>query len=248
MARTITSEPEGRERDAAEVPGRRPMPFYPDFALMEAIVALGFLVVLLLLASLTKPSLEEVADPTASGYVPRPEWYFMWLFQTLKYFKGGMEAVGTFLLPTIAIGLLLAVPFIDRRQRRLHKLLPKTRPVRVWPRALGAVLIGTIATLTFVAYTTPTVAPGAKHELTEVEMAGQAIFEKMGCSSCHAIGGVGGTRGPDLTNFASEPDAKNRVLLHFSGIRTGDSMMPGYQLSDAELSSLAAYLLTLKGR
>ncbi|HZD16973.1 MAG TPA: hypothetical protein VE669_02410, partial [Actinomycetota bacterium] len=70
------------------IPGRKPMPFFPDFALVEAITALAFLVVLLVLAAATEPSLEETADPTASGYVPRPEWYFLWAFQMLKYFKG----------------------------------------------------------------------------------------------------------------------------------------------------------------
>ena len=58
----------------------------------------------------------------------------------------------------------------------------------------------------------------------------------------------GRDRGPDLTNFAASPNAENRVLLHFTGIGAGSgSLMPGYQLTDEELSSLAAYLFTLKG-
>jgi ubiquinol-cytochrome c reductase cytochrome b subunit len=224
------------------------MPFFPDFALREALVALVFLCVLLLVASITKPGLEPGADPAAAGYVPRPEWYFLWLFQSLKYFKGESEMIGTFILPTIAIALLVAVPFIDRRQRRLRKLAPKTRPVRVWPRLLGAVLMLGIGALTFMAYTSPTTVAEGETSLTAVEAAGQAIFEKMGCTSCHALGGAGGDRGPDLTNFGSEPDAENRVLLHFTGVSAEEgSVMPGYQLSDAELSSLAAYLLSLKG-
>jgi ubiquinol-cytochrome c reductase cytochrome b subunit len=236
------SEPEDEE------PAEGTMPFFPDFALREAIVALVFLCVLILVASITKPGLEPGADPAAAGYVPRPEWYFLWLFQTLKYFKGGMETVGTFVLPTVAIALLVSVPFIDRRQRRLRRLAPGGRPVRIWPRAVGACLIALILTLTLAAYTSPTKVPGAEHALTAVEAAGQAIFEKMGCASCHAIGGAGGTRAPDLTDFGDRPDAENKVLLHFTGVGTGDSMMPGYELSDAALSSLAAYLMTLKGK
>lgn len=224
------------------------MPFFPDFALREALVALVFLCVLLLVASITKPGLEPGADPAAAGYVPKPEWYFLWLFQTLKYFKGEMEVIGTFVLPTIAIGLLVAVPFIDRRQRRLRKLAPNARPVRVWPRLVGAGLMLGIGALTFMAFTSPTAVTEEATSLTAVEAAGQAIFEKMGCTSCHAVGDAGGDRGPDLTDFGSQPDAENRVLLHFTGVGAEEgSVMPGYQLSDAELSSLAAYLLSLKG-
>ena len=69
--------------------------FFPDFAFLEALVAVALLVGLVLLAALTKPPLQAVAGPSVSGYVPRPEWYFLWLFQLLKYFKGSLEAVGT---------------------------------------------------------------------------------------------------------------------------------------------------------
>jgi mono/diheme cytochrome c family protein len=80
-----------------------------------------------------------------------------------------------------------------------------------------------------------------------VQEAGRALFEKMGCLTCHRVGEQGGTRGPDLTHFASRPDAGERVLLHFSGIaQTPGSSMPAYQLSPEELSSLSEYLMTLK--
>src|SRR3990170_1450053 len=118
--------------DDGSVPGRKPMPFYPDFALLEAITALCFLVVLVVISALTKPGLEEAADPTASGYVPRPEWYFLWAFQMLKYFKGKSEVLGTFVVPAVVIGLLVSLPFIDRRGRP-HALIRGSRPVRLWP-------------------------------------------------------------------------------------------------------------------
>jgi len=236
-----------RERGEEERP-EKGMPFFPDFALREALVALTYLSALLVLASFTKPPLEPVADPTSAGYIPRPEWYFLWLFQTLKYFKGGWEIVGTFVLPTLGIGLLIAVPFLDRREPRPRRLLPRTRPVRLWPRIVGAGALAAVAFLTFVAVTSPRPVVQTGPELTEVQAAGKALFDKMGCASCHAIADVGGTRGPDLTSFGTKPDAKNRVLLHFRVGGAPGSWMPGYQLSDEELSSLAAYLLSLKGR
>lgn len=239
---SLPNEPRGEERAEGE------MPFFPDFALREALVALVFFSALLLVASITKPPLEAGADPSAAGYVPRPEWYFLWLFQSLKYFKGEWEILGTFVLPTIGIALLVLVPFIDRRSPRPRKLLPGTRPVRLWPRLVGAGVMTGIAALTFIAATSATPVTQEGPVLTAVEAAGQALFGKMGCASCHSLNGAGGTRGPDLTNFGARPGAENRVLLHFTGIGTSDgSIMPGYQLSDAELSSLAAYLLSLKG-
>ena len=81
--RLALEEPE-HAHDQNEEPS---MPFFPDFALREALTALAFLCVLLVVASVTTPPLEEMADPNASGYVPRPEWYFLWMFQGLKYFK-----------------------------------------------------------------------------------------------------------------------------------------------------------------
>jgi ubiquinol-cytochrome c reductase cytochrome b subunit len=246
---TPVDEPqaEKHERHSKDYPGGE-MPFFPDFALREALVALLFVSILMVIASVTKPALEPGADPSSAGYVPRPEWYFLWLFQTLKYFKGGMEPIGTFVLPTVGIALLVSVPFIDRRQRRLHPLLPKTRPVRVWPRLVAAGVILGIASLTVVAFTSATPMTPEGPQLTTVEAAGQALFGKMGCATCHSLNGAGGTRGPDLTAFGSKPNAANRVLLHFTGIGAGSgSLMPGYQLTDEELSSLAAYLLSLKG-
>lgn len=238
---------EKHERHSKDYPEGE-MPFFPDFALREALVALLFISILMIFASVTKPPLEAGADPSSAGYVPKPEWYFLWLFQTLKYFKGDMEPIGTFVLPMVGIGLLVSVPFIDRRQRRLRPLLPKTRPVRLWPRLMAAAVMVGIASLTVAAFTSATPMTADGPQLTAVEAAGQALFGKMGCATCHSLDGAGGTRGPDLTAFGRSQNAENRVLLHFTGIGAGSgSIMPGYQLSDEELSSLAAYLLSLKG-
>lgn len=237
----------GPHGEVESPPGRKPMPFFPDFALIEAITALCFLVVLVVVAALTEPSLEETADPTASGYVPRPEWYFLWAFQMLKYFKGEAEVLGTFVVPAVVIGLLVAVPFIDRRARP-HALFPGTRPVRLWPRLVALVAMIGLGALTWLAFTAEVPMTREGRNLTAAEAAGQSLYDRFGCSTCHTVGDVGGDRGPELTSFGTRPDAQERVLLHFTGIGgPPESTMPGYQLSEAELRSLAAYLLSLKG-
>ena len=58
--------------------------------------------------------LGHVADPTDTSFIPRPEWYFLFLFQMLKLFEGPLEIVGSLILPTLAILALFLVPFIDR--------------------------------------------------------------------------------------------------------------------------------------
>jgi quinol-cytochrome oxidoreductase complex cytochrome b subunit len=126
-------------------------PFFPDFALREAIAALVLLIGLVLLAVLTKPSLDTIADPNVTGYAPRPEWYFLWLFQLLKYFKGSLDVVGTVLVPAGLVVLLLAVPFIDRREPKTRVLIRGTRPVRILPRVIAAVFIAAVLALTVLA-------------------------------------------------------------------------------------------------
>jgi len=138
----------GQANDVA-APGERP--YFPGLALKEALAALALLAVLILLAALTEPTLEVAADPNAAGYVPRPEWYFLWFFQLLKYFGGSFEVVGVVLVPAGLIVLLLAVPLIDRRTPRTRVLVPGGRPVRVVSLLLAAAFIAAVLGLTVLA-------------------------------------------------------------------------------------------------
>jgi ubiquinol-cytochrome c reductase cytochrome b subunit len=157
MKQLVGTRSEVKKRD------RSPMPFFPDLVVREALAAASVFVVLVLLAALTKPPLEAIADPNASGYTPRPEWYFLWLFQLLKYFKGNFELIGSFFLPAAAVVLLLAVPRLDRRAPKTRVLIRGTRPVRILPRVIAALLILCLGSLTLVAafssQSTPPAAP-----------------------------------------------------------------------------------------
>ena len=136
-------------------------PFFPNFILIEALAALAMFVVIVVVASLAGPSLEPAANPASGGYVPRPEWYFLWYFELLKLFRGGLEPVGTFILPTLAVLAGFLLPFMDRRPPKTRPLVPGTRPVRVAPRVIGAVLLLGLGYLTLAAATAPgPAAPG----------------------------------------------------------------------------------------
>ena len=59
-----------------------------------------------------------MANPADASYVPRPEWYFLSLFQLLKYFPGPLEPVATQVIPGLAVGFLALLPFLDRKRER----------------------------------------------------------------------------------------------------------------------------------
>ena len=92
-------------------------PFYPDQVFEDVIGMLILFAVLASVALFVPVPLEEVADPTNAEYDPRPEWYFLFLFQLLKYFQGPFEIIGTFVIPTVGMVLLLILPFLDKSER-----------------------------------------------------------------------------------------------------------------------------------
>ena len=94
------------------------VPFFPDILFKDAVIALAVFLVLIALAGLLGAPLEARADPADTTYTPRPEWYFLFLFQFLKYFPGKLEVIGAFIVPTLLIVGLLALPFLDRSSRR----------------------------------------------------------------------------------------------------------------------------------
>ncbi|MBI2188362.1 MAG: photosynthetic reaction center cytochrome c subunit [Acidobacteria bacterium] len=93
-------------------------PFYPYHAVKDTFAVALVFAVLLAVAVVFNAPLENAADPTDGAYVPRPEWYFMSLFELLKYFPGRLEPVATVLIPGLIITLLLLLPFLDRRAER----------------------------------------------------------------------------------------------------------------------------------
>ena len=94
-------------------------PFYPDQVFEDVVGMLILFVILACAALFAHVPLEDVADPTNANYDPRPEWYFLFLFQLLKYFKGPFEILGTFVIPTVGMLLLLFLPFLDRSERKV---------------------------------------------------------------------------------------------------------------------------------
>jgi len=119
--------------------------FFPDLLFKDAVVSLLIFVALILLAYFVGAPLEEQANPADATYTPRPEWYFIFLFQLLKYFPGSLEVVGVIVIPTIAILVLAALPLLDRGPKR-HFLNRK-----LWVGITALLMVG-VTGLTIVAF------------------------------------------------------------------------------------------------
>ena len=161
----------------------KPKPFYPSHALKDSLVVAAVFALLFTLILKFPPSLEAVADPSDASFIPRPEWYFLSLFQMLKYFPGPLEPVATMVIPGIIVGGLFALPFLDRSQHRS----PFKRPLVM----LGFALVGSgIVALTVLGLLD---APANLdvHKWTPVALAGREFAKDERCVTCHKTGGAG---------------------------------------------------------
>jgi ubiquinol-cytochrome c reductase cytochrome b subunit len=162
-------------------------PFYPVHAVKDTIVIAAVFATLFSLAVFSRPPLEAMADPSDASFIPRPEWYFLGLFQLLKYFPGRLEPVGAIGIPTLIIGLLLLLPFIDRQPERD----PRARP-RV--SAIVTLVVVAVSTLTWLGFRDT---PAETNEAIwgPRAVAGLDIALSARCTRCHTSGGAG----PDLS-------------------------------------------------
>jgi len=221
------------------------MRFWPDVLGKDAVVSAATVLVVVLLAALFGAPLEAPADPTDTSYVPRPEWYFLPIYQLLKLVPGSLEAVIAVGVPTVLLIVLLGLPFFDRGSTRnlLHR-----------PAALAglALLLGGAGFLIGAAGRAPAGAADQHAALTSVQRAGRALYQSQQCGGCHLIAGQGGEEGPDLTTVGLRHSAGwlHSFLESPSRFHT-ESRMPSYgppALSHQEIEELSQYLTTLRGR
>ena len=159
--------------------------FYPDIIYKDAIVSFAIFILLVSLAVFVGVAQEPPADPSDTSYVPRPEWYFLFLFEMLKFFPGAIEFVGTAIIPGLAVLLLFLLPFIDRRIQR-H---PRSRPVATL--TMSAVVVGIVALTVRAVITTPPQPETVGATYKEQVAAGQKLYEEQ-CAKCHGQTGEGG--------------------------------------------------------
>jgi ubiquinol-cytochrome c reductase cytochrome b subunit len=202
---------------------KKTQPFWPDQLFLDVMAcAAVFIAIVFLVVRSHGAELESPADPSSS-YVARPEWYFLPLFQLLKYFEGPLEVIGTMVLPGIAGALLVGLPFIDRSATR--------DPGKRWPFLLGGamgfaivIMLGLLATKrdrgdpTFLKQRIEALEKSdtaRKLALQGVPPAGGvAVFQNdpffhareiwaERCAGCHSLAGTGGDKGPDFSDYGS---------------------------------------------
>jgi len=193
-------------------------PFFPYAVAKDAIMALIVMLVIIFLALMFGAEIGPQANPTTTTYVPRPDWYFFFLFEVLRVIKPPQfTPFATIGAPTICMILLVLLPFYDRSpERRIER-----RPIAL---AAGLATILAIGYLTYEGAATGspnTVDLKPPSGLTSQQLAtfeaGKLVVGQSGCLACHQIGDNGNTGpGPPLTHIGSKllPDAIASTLIN----------------------------------
>jgi len=156
--------------------------FFPWHVIKDTFMMAAVFASLFAVAAMLPAHLDEIANPSDASYIPRPEWYFLSLFQLLKYFPGPLEPVATMVVPGVAIGFLFLLPFLDRSGER-HPF----RGSRKWFTAAFAVMgLGVIALTSLGLKDHPA---SSSDEAGLLPIAGQQLAESTGCQRCHVSGG-----------------------------------------------------------
>lgn len=166
------------------------VPFYPDILFKDALIALLVFLILIGLAYFVGAPLESRANPADSSYTPRPEWYFTFLFQLLKYFPGKLEVIGVIVIPGIVFALLFLLPLIDKNPRRYFSNRP-------WISGITSILVLGIFVLTVLSYIE---APPPKEEIAGDPVA--ALYTE-NCATCHGPS-ISVPEGLDLHNVIAQ--------------------------------------------
>jgi ubiquinol-cytochrome c reductase cytochrome b subunit len=186
-------------------------------------------------------------DPTIIQTVPKPDFFFLWLYAVLSYLPANLETPFLLIAPVIGIAVLLALPFYaGEGEKSWHR-----RPVAVLTLALVAVSWGTFTHLaTFTpwspvmnAWSGNTVPVKFVHNLSPTERQGAVIFQSKQCRNCHALGGFGGQRGPALDDVATRLTEDQLIRQ----VVQGGGNMPAYgtSLTPPEVTALVRFLDTL---
>ena len=172
---------QGISGPAKKKPGPSEM-FFPTQAARDLVMAVLVGALLAALAWKGAPALEPPADPTSSNYIPRPEWYFLGLFQLLKYFPGRLEVIGALVVPGLVMTFLALLPWIDRA---------RSREWRVRRAVLGLFTAGLAAVATLTTLGAMDRPPAGDGVWSVRELAGVSLIETdTRCTRCHSPDGV----------------------------------------------------------
>jgi mono/diheme cytochrome c family protein len=251
----------------------RGKPFFPYAMFHDTVMSLVVVAVIIALACIWKwtswsphhdgthsgllgPEYTDKADPGTTSFVPRPDWYFYFLFYLLRIFKWPNSVfLGTVGIPTILLIILIAMPFLDiRRERRLLR-----RPVAIVAAFLVIVSMGVLtwkganAKEALASEVIESVPSWIKqNNLPPAAVPGARLFATSGCTACHTYLGDGSSNlgAPDLSDIGTKNlgiDFQIRHLQCPSCVNPGSPMPKFASLGDANLRKLAIFLEASKG-
>jgi mono/diheme cytochrome c family protein len=245
----------------------RGKPFYPYAMFHDTVMSLVVVCVIVALAVIWKygffgdalgPLIGSKADPGTTSFVPRPDWYFYFLFYLLRIFKWPESVIlATIGIPTIALILLLALPFVDvRTERRLSR-----RPVAVVAAALTVLSMGVLtykgavakeAIASEVAAAIPSWAAKEGFAGNNEALAGAKLFAESACTNCHTYLGTGSSNlgAPDLSAEGAKNKGIQFQIDHLkcpSCVNSGSPMPAFAELGADNLRKLATFLEASKG-
>jgi ubiquinol-cytochrome c reductase cytochrome b subunit len=216
-------------------PGPGPQ-FFPWHVVKDTVMMALVFASLFTVAMLVPAPLDAIANPADADYVPRPEWYFLSLFQLLKYFPGPLEPIGTLVIPGLVVGFLFLLPFVDTGEGR-HPF----RGSRRWTSVLFFAMGSGVGLLTAIGAAER---PASRGVSDDVRTAAVRVFGEA-CVKCHALNGTGGDTGPDLTYVGRRlHEAAIMRQIENPTEANPESDMPVFKgkLTADEIGALARYL------
>jgi menaquinol-cytochrome c reductase cytochrome b/c subunit len=250
-----------RYKDRVKTEGK---PFYPYAMFHDTVMSLVVVCVIIGLSIVWKYTtilgslIGAPADPGTRNFVPRPDWYFYFLFYLLRIFKWPESVIlATIGIPTICLILLLILPFVDTRtERRLSR-----RPVAIVAAALTIVSMGVLtykgataqeAIASEVKAAIPSWAKKQGFANNQEALKGANLFAVSGCTNCHTYLGTGSSNlgAPDLSAEGSKNKGIQFQIDHLkcpSCVNPGSPMPPFAALGEDNLKALATFLEASKG-
>jgi ubiquinol-cytochrome c reductase cytochrome b subunit len=231
---------------------KKGVPFFGEAFQKDAIFSAATVIVVVALAAIFGPKGPgAIPEPALLGANPKPDWPFWWLFALLAMSPAGAETFLILGLPPLLVAALLLVPFVSNRGERA----PSRRPAAV----LAVVVVFTVlGVLTFAgvretwspvmdAWSSDPVPERLVRSSTPLQLQGAVVFQAKQCRNCHALDGIGGRRGPDLSDVGTRM-TRDQLIDQVSNGTPGGGDMPAYgkQIKPAEMTALVEFLSQLR--
>jgi len=238
------------QKDYATLTRKTGVPFAPNAAWKDVVFASAMILSVMACAFFFGPfGPSGTPDPTIIQTVPHPDFFFLWIYAVLAFLPPELEIPAILAAPVLIILPLVLLPFYaGQGQKHWSK-----RPVAILVVTLIAVTLGTFTHLglhspwspVMDAWSAAPIPAKAVENRTPLERRGAMVFQEKQCRNCHAVGGIGGRRGPDLDAIATRMTEDQMVRQ----VLQGGGNMPAYgkALNPSETLALTRYLRTLRG-